>query len=295
MLIVFSKEGQLANRLWQASHFLANAIAYDYTVYHPYFDEYYQYFDESIRENSPKVPIRFIKTGRLLKALLKVAGKAAGVLFWKLNVKRLNLIWAELFLCQGYEFGIKDYDMNNRLFTERARNKALFVWGWLPRDHVHVKAHRQKILQLWQPNANYIREASTVMDSVRSTCNVVIGVHIRRGDYRYFNNGIWYFEDSYYANSMKQIEKMENFRGMSVGFVLCSDDTVCRERFNGLTFRFEQRHVMVDLCLLSMCDYIVGPPSTFSLWAGYFGGKPLLELTNADQVIRYEDFHVPCN
>lgn len=293
MVIVLSRDGRLANRLWQTSHFLANAIEYGYTVYYPCFDEYYDFFDESIRENTSKAPLRIVRTNRLAKALLKQAGNIAWVLFAKLHIQRLNLIWAELVLHQGYEVGIPDYDMNNRSFTEKAKGKVLFVWGWLPRDHQHVRVHRQRIVQFWQPNACYSRAASSLVASARGSCDRVIGVHIRRGDYQYFNSGIWYFDDSRYAEVLRQIVQLEQFRGLNVGFILCSNDAVCSEQFGGLTVWSGQRHVMVDLCLLSLCDYIVGPPSTFSSWAGYVGRKPLLTLATKDQAIRYEDFQVP--
>lgn len=48
MVVIVSKEGQLANRLVHASAFIANVIANNYRVVHLFFEDYYSYFSGSL-------------------------------------------------------------------------------------------------------------------------------------------------------------------------------------------------------------------------------------------------------
>ena len=47
-----------------------------------------------------------------------------------------------------------------------------------------------------------------------------------------------------------------------------------------------------DLCLLSKCHYLIGPPSTFSGWASFIGRVPLLYMTNPDMEAIQDFFRV---
>ncbi len=41
---------------------------------------------------------------------------------------------------------------------------------------------------------------------------------------------------------------------------------------------------------LSKCDYLVGPPSSFTAWAAYFGNIPLLILKDKDMKADIQNF-----
>jgi hypothetical protein len=41
---------------------------------------------------------------------------------------------------------------------------------------------------------------------------------------------------------------------------------------------------------LASCDYIVGPPSTFSLWASFYGQVPLCFLQKPDEPLALANF-----
>jgi hypothetical protein len=47
-----------------------------------------------------------------------------------------------------------------------------------------------------------------------------------------------------------------------------------------------------DLFSLAACDYIMGPPSTFTLWASFFGGVPLYTINNSSDSLRIESFAI---
>ena len=49
---------------------------------------------------------------------------------------------------------------------------------------------------------------------------------------------------------------------------------------------------MSDLYALAGCDYILGPPGTFSQWASFYGEKPLLQLGDSNDSVPVEKFRV---
>jgi hypothetical protein len=45
-----------------------------------------------------------------------------------------------------------------------------------------------------------------------------------------------------------------------------------------------------DLYSLAACNAIMGPPSSFSMWASYYGQVPLHMLESEDQLVHPETF-----
>ena len=52
-------------------------------------------------------------------------------------------------------------------------------------------------------------------------------------------------------------------------------------------------HPVSAMHAMSLCDYILGPPSTFSGWASFMGRVPRLEIKSRDHVVRLEEFVAP--
>jgi hypothetical protein len=48
-------------------------------------------------------------------------------------------------------------------------------------------------------------------------------------------------------------------------------------------------HLVEDMYAFAGCDYLVGPPSTFTTWASFYGQVPLCRLTAADGEIQFTE------
>ena len=57
-------------------------------------------------------------------------------------------------------------------------------------------------------------------------------------------------------------------------------------------FQLPQSSNIEDLYALSLCDYILGPPSTFSMWASFYGKKPLRIVSYKDEAISLHEFKI---
>ena len=55
---------------------------------------------------------------------------------------------------------------------------------------------------------------------------------------------------------------------------------------------FSDRDARSDHYLMSRCDYIVGPPSTFSMWASYIGKAKYCHIRSGTDAITADSFTV---
>lgn len=119
--------------------------------------------------------------------------------------------------------------------------------------------------------------------------SLVIGIHVRRGDYRRFLNGKYFFEREDYEEVMEQL--ISYFKDPNILFFISSNEKIqFSDKYH--TFCLNDGGAIDDLYGLSICDYIVGPPSTFSQFASFLGQKPLLILWEKKQKIIMENFAV---
>ena len=148
-----------------------------------------------------------------------------------------------------------------------------------------VKKYKSVITNYFQPLDTYNSLALDLVSKARNHCqsNLLLGVHIRRGDYRYFQGGKYYFPISFYKSF---IQKINSLSSHSIGFLIVSDERLSIDQFDGLNVYLSNSSEIVDLIALSMCDGVIGPPSTFSYFACSILGKSnLLHLENWHQPI----------
>ena len=112
-------------------------------------------------------------------------------------------------------------------------------------------------------------------------------MHIRRGDYKHFESGAYYYELDEYRNHMQAL--CELYRGEKVCFAISTNENIDLSIFEGLEICHTSNPTAIhDLYMLSQCDRIIGPLSTFSRWASFYGKVPLCFITK-DHVIRSDE------
>jgi Glycosyl transferase family 11 len=290
MVIIVGKHGQLCNRLFHASAFLANAIEHDYRVYNTRFNEYFADFEENYLENRKKSPMRIVfqKNNFVHTACRRALGLLMRICV-KFKIKRLGFIEIEeIFALNPPNF----YDLNHPDFVKKAQTKIVLVAGFCFRDAINFEKYQDQIRAYWRPNAAIISATETAINRYRKDFDIIIGVHVRRGDYADYQGGKWFFGNAVYEDKMLSIKQLEMFKHKKLLFVICSNESVSISSSSAISVVSEPRNFMEDLHLLSLCDYIVGVPSTFSMWASFYGQRPLLQIRDSEQPIRFEDFKI---
>ena len=119
-----------------------------------------------------------------------------------------------------------------------------------------------------------------------------VGVHIRRGDYKDFLDGRYYYENEVFASYMKQFEKLADTLGKKVKFFLFSNEPINQiftEQFDSV---ISENAWYIDQFLMTQMDYLIGPPSTFTGWANYINEVPLFYMETADEELSFDKFRV---
>jgi hypothetical protein len=116
----------------------------------------------------------------------------------------------------------------------------------------------------------------------------LVGVHLRRSGFDYGPGGHYYRPDEYYVARMRE---MTAALGPDTAFLLCSDSEINMKNYAGWPVRRGPGHRILDLYSLARCDWIIGPFSTFSAWASWFGKVPRIQLQD-DQSLQLADFRV---
>lgn len=135
-----------------------------------------------------------------------------------------------------------------------------------------------------------------------------LGMHIRRGDYARWHGGRYFYSDEQYLSAIKNLtEYLWQKKGKPVTVFICGNDpSLDEEKIKGALERWasdkgdkENKGLKVvfpkgnpgeDLCLLSECDMLAGPPSTFTLVASMYREIPLYRIEDPSKRIVDDDF-----
>lgn len=292
-VIIASKSGRLGNRLFQSAHFMGNALTKGYRLLNPSLGEYAQLFEGSARDPMCGFPHPWKQVepefAAQCREMLYQSTHLLGLAVSKcpiLGVSSIDIRHLDESDDSGFEMGGGAF---GKLLES---TNVLFPMGWKFSDHDGIRRHREEITRYLTPIQSVRKSAESVVCSARESGCQVIGVHIRQEDYRFWKGGVHYYETSHYVYWMKRC--MEIYPEMKLIFMVCSSNDLDPLEFSGLNVISGPGFPLGDLHALSLCDQIMGPPSTFSSWASYYGNVPLLPLLHRDQEINREGFAPYC-
>lgn len=290
MLVADYKAGQLANRLFHFSYFIAHSLEHHYRLVHPYFEDYEHYFElqsaPGFRDGS--ISLHF-SGNRFIERTIK---NSIGMVRRLAKKNKQQFLFIEFHdIKKEYDSRYLEFDMSDPSFVYKVKQRVVFAKGWNYRDAAALHKHAETIRKIFTPKQEY---AATV-DAIATSCksfDVCIGIHIRRGDYKAFFDGRWYYDNSVYASKMYFLQDWFARQGKRCVFLICSNEPVQASDFPGLDILSGEREPITDLYSLATCDYLVGPPSTFTLWASFYGKVPLLMLKHKDIIPDPDNFSV---
>ena len=252
MIVISGEYGRLGNRLWTYANLLAFGAENDIQIRNPRF------------RSAPF----FEGTG----PCAKIAGQSWPALYWGL-CHRLNLraqLFSNVTIPEGRLINIEqDAD-----FLTLARKRSLvFVDGFFFTAPQSMRRRTDDLRKFFALKAPLEKARLALATRARGDSDVLIGVHIRHGDYRTFCDSIMFYETHQYAKVMHGIAKQ--FPARKVAFLVCSDERQDASVFAGLNVTLSDNPAVVDMYALAGCDFIVGPNSSFSHWASFYGNVPL--------------------
>lgn len=180
-----------------------------------------------------------------------------------------------------------------KLYSTKLFRSLGFVNGWSTRccSENISRVDRSVLRKIFMPSETIVKSIDDLFKEGKGENVVIVGVHIRRGDYKTFIGGRFYFDDIIYISLMRQVEKL--FPEKCVQFYVATNECLSEElvrSFKVLSLKSEITAAH-DLYALSKCDYIMGPPSTFSRWAAFINNVPLCFVWDRHQeILSIEDF-----
>lgn len=163
-------------------------------------------------------------------------------------------------------------------------------WREIRYDHAFIEKHAERLRWLFAPQEDVVKKVNTMFGG-NAEQYITVGVHIRRGDYLHYKGGRYYYTNKDYRNFMLQMERLLANGGKSVRFFIASNERIGTADFAPLNvFSNKDGDMMTDLYGLAACDYIIGPPSTYSQWASFYGKKPLKMIYSHDERISLDNF-----
>ena len=167
-----------------------------------------------------------------------------------------------------------------------------FTKGWHTRtDTRYLKQTKPQLQQIFRPAEHITSRTDSLLSQILSAHTVLIGIHIRRGDYATWHSGRFFYSLEDYHRMICRIRDL--FPNEKVAFFISSNERIDTKIFEGCDcYRFdnEPQGDILDLHTLSCCHYIAGPISTFSRWASFIGNVPLCFIETADQKFQLNDF-----
>ena len=305
-VVLAKRNAQLGNRLTMHAHLLAFCLENRCVFINPTLGEYADFFVGTRGRllSQKDAPVRLEP---LPKWQAKMAYVGVRIIYQLAKVSRL-LPW---FPIQSGRATRNPLGKGLREFLEELETRGgrlAVVSTWKIRNYELCTKHAEAIRRLFTPVPRLRKNADHKLKTLRAGVNLILGVHIRQGDYRRHAGGDLFFTPADYRRWMEEFAAC--FPGQKVGFAVCSDAKQSAEDFTGLAVVFgpgnddadeygNKRHdpvkgvIVEDNYMLSQCDYILGTVSTFCSWAAFWGNKPLLQVSSKSEHAIPERFVVP--
>lgn len=272
MIINDYQYGRLGNRLFLFAHLIAYAYATGRPVWNWAFEAYAEDF------------AAWQGKKQILVDPLGVAGRTRPKWVYRLGRTLRAIPVVRYHEPSDWHFDRPEGAAWNRKLEQ---SKLAFLEAWQFRGFEAIARYRAQVKALLQPKFDYEAWAEEQKSQLKADAEFLIGLHVRWEDYR---GTPWFFELDQFEELAANLAKV--FLPRSVKFVVFSNETLPQAAFSGMKVHLSGGSPLQDLMLMSRCDFLAGPPSTFSGWASFWGEVPLYQMKKGCLDPQLEDFSV---
>jgi hypothetical protein len=286
MLVIVEDGGGLGNRIFVFANVIVTGLATGHRVVNPAFRRWAHCFEGTEGDCLSMFPKRrrgFSRNRWAARVAASLSYRSTRVLAatpMPGPVRAISLEWPQQCDLDDPATG-----------ADLQRRRLVFLKGWLFRNPSGIQRHGALLRKFFNPVTVIRREAAPVVNAARRGGEVLVGVHVRHRDYREYMNGRFFYPLAVYFDLMRSVAAL--LRPQRASFLLCSDEQQDEADHGGLPFTFSRMGPVHDLWALSQCDLVMGPPSTFSAWAAFFGDRKRWEVRSPDTRVTRELFKVP--
>ena len=167
-------------------------------------------------------------------------------------------------------------------------SRGIFLRGWKFRLTGGLEPHREFLIRYFQPVSTVADGVNRALQQARQQGDIVLGIHVRRGDYREWLGGKYFFDHAQYAEWMRQAPAC--WPGRKISYLVCSNEPYPESWRGEFSVSSGPGDAIGDLYALAGCDALLAPPSSFALWASFIGKTPLHMVESADKKLHPVSF-----
>lgn len=184
-------------------------------------------------------------------------------------------------------------DVTPQVINELKKRNMVAVDGWHFRFPELFLKHAEDIKKQFAFKAPVVEQMNRFIVSKTKDVDLRLGVHIRRGDYKKWMGGKYFFDDQVYINHILQFLNVHQDKRVAV--FICTNDRALnidhyRKALATESVYLSKGNEAEDLFLLSQCNYIIGVKSTFSLIASFYNNSPLYWIADKNQPLLMDSF-----
>jgi hypothetical protein len=147
---------------------------------------------------------------------------------------------------------VRVYDLSSEGFQRLTHLMPLiFTRGFLFRDEAALEKHSATIRSLFHPIPAIVANVDALIKEVRAGADLLIGVHIRHGDYRDAFGGAFDCDLDNHVQVMRRVYKLAGAVERRAPFEICSDEKQSEETFVGLDVYIGTQHLVEDIYSLA--------------------------------------------
>lgn len=295
IFIIAQKIGGLSNRLFLFANLISCALENNAVVFNPSFEEYAKYFVGPSKDVFCRHPPK-----RLFFVGMKFWRSIYCRMVFKINSKIKNRNYrlfyhialpAQKGIYRKQNYPRKFFYLEDAIFWGKIKERSIiFFEGLYFWDGEILAKHHDEIIKYFRPLPKYERSVKGKLDHIKNTCQILVGVHIRRGDYKKWRGGEFLYNNHQYKDVMGRVLKL--LRDKTVTFLIVSDEDIEKKDFEGYDVAICSGNFIEDQLCLAACDYIVGPPSTYSMWASFYGKVPFYAINDPVYDFCIKDFNI---
>jgi hypothetical protein len=239
--------GQTCNQFWIYSNFISEAIEYNeqFAIWVPNVN--FEYYPDLLNCSLIKYPL----------VIKKIAHKIGINKYFRY----IHTIFNNKYSVKIFQYFISKFTKHQFIIADVGTYMSGFKFK-----------HQDLILKYFEPSTFIKYNGNSILKNIK--CDLLIGVHIRRGDYKNFKNGVYYYPDEFYVQILNKLVSI--FNKKKITFLIVSNEKIDLQTFSEFDIVTSNGKFMSeDLYLLSKTNYIIGPPSTFSAWASLKNSIPI--------------------
>lgn len=171
------------------------------------------------------------------------------------------------------------YPLSPAQLAKAAGSGLTLSGGWKFRDRDTLAKQIVPVREILGFKPEYVAAAEAKIHRLRRDASLLIAVHIRMGDYREFKGGKYFFSPEDYQRIAAQVVETSGCNPSDILLMPFSNEKLgWPPTLAGARVLTAGGTWWEDFLLLSFCDLIVGPPSTFSGSASLLGDVPFFRI-----------------